>query len=141
MDAVTLVRKVQDAIETRMYVDRKRTEEIIGAVFSALSVRLTGKEGENLISQLPAPLKELWYEKAFVRSIDPSLWNEEAVIKLSKEEFVALIKKEGKLATMEEAEFAGRCVIHFLKEAISPGEVHDATCQLPSDLKGWVEAA
>lgn len=141
MDAVKFVRKVQDAVESRMVADRERTEEIISAVFSALSARLTGKEGENLISQLPAPLKELWYEKVFLRSIRSGFGNEEAVMKLSKREFVAWIRKEGKLATTEEAEFAARCVIHVLKEAISPGEVHDAACQLPSDLKAWVEAA
>ncbi len=141
MDAVTFVRKVQDAIASRMDVDRNRTREIIGAVFSALSARLTGKEGQNLIAQIPAPLKELWNEKVFLRSVHSGFYGEAPVMKLSKKGFVGMIRKEGKLATMEEAEFAARCVIHVLKEAISPGEVHDAACQLPRDLKKWVAVA
>ncbi len=141
MDDVTFIRKVQDAIERRRHIDRNRTEEVIGAVFSALSARLTRSEGENFISQLPAGLKGLWYQKAFLRSVQPGLLEKEAVTKLSKKEFLTMVEIEGKLASAEEAEFAAGCVMHVLKEAISPGEVEDAGCQLPSDLKAWMFAA
>lgn len=137
MDKVTFVRKVQDAIEKEMHIDRDRTEKMIGAVFSALSARLTPSEGEELIAQLPEPLKGLWHHEVATRLG----WGEEEVIKLSRDQFFAKIQTEGHLASMFDAEFIARCVIHVLKEAISPGEMKDAVAQLPSDLKEWVLAA
>ncbi len=141
MDEITFVRKVQDAIESQMPVDRNRTEELIGAVFSALSVRLTATEGRNFISQLPTALKELWYWKALFMSARWGLWDEKQVVKLSKGQFLTTIQIEGGLETPEEADFVARCVFHVLKEAISPGEVQDAAGQLPSGLREWVLAA
>lgn len=137
MDKVTFVRKVQDAIEKKMQIDRVRTEKMIGAVFSALSARLTPSEGEEFIAQLPAFLQGLWRHEVATR-LDRG---EKEVIKLSRDQFLAMIQTEGHLASMVDAEFIARCVIHVLKEAISPGEMEDAVAQLPSDLKEWVLAA
>jgi uncharacterized protein (DUF2267 family) len=137
MDKVTFVRKVQDAVEKEMHIDRVQTEKMIGAVFSALSARLTPSEGEEFIAQLPASLKGLWHHEVATRLN----WGEEEVAKLSRDQFLAKIQTEGHLASIVDAEFIGRCVIHVLKEAISPGEIQDAVAQLPSDLKEWVLAA
>lgn len=137
MDKVTFVRKVQDAIEKQMRIDRDRTEEMIGAVFSALSARLTPSEGEQFIAQLPTPLKDLWYHEVAERLAR----GEQEIVKLSRDQFLTRIQNEGRLASAVEAEFIARCVIHVLKEAISPGEIQDAVDQLPSDLKQWVSAA
>ena len=130
MDKVTFVRKVQDAIEKQMHIDRVRTERMIGAVFSALSARLSPDEGEEFIAQLPIPLKERWYREVAERLGR----GEPGAVKLSKDQFLAKIQTEGHLASAAEAEFIARCVIHVLKEAISPGEIQDAVAQLPSDL-------
>jgi uncharacterized protein (DUF2267 family) len=137
MDKVTFVRKVQDALEKKMQIDRDRTERMIGAVFSALSARLTPDEGEQFIAQLPMSLKELWYHEIATRLCK----GEKEIVKLSKDQFLAKIQTEGHLSSAGDAEFIARCVIHVLKEAISPGEVQDAVAQLPSDLKAWVSAA
>ena len=137
MDDVTFIRKTQDAIETRTHIDRRRTEDLIGAVFSALSARLTQKEGENLISQLPLSLKNLWRRVAIKR---PAFGGQK-VDKLSKEEFLAKILETGRLDSPEEAEFVARCVIHALKEAIAPGEIRDAAQRLPGDLREFLMAA
>lgn len=137
MDKVTFVRKVQDAIEKKMQIDRDRTERMIGAVFSALSARLTSDEGEQFIAQLPTELKALWYHEVAIQMGQ----GEKEVVKLSKDQFLEKIQTEGHLASAADAEFIARCVTHVLKEAISPGEIQDAVAQLPSDLKAWVLAA
>lgn len=137
MNKVTFVRKVQDAIEKKMHIDRDRTERMIGAVFSALSARLTPDEGEQFIAQLPMSLKELWYHEIATRLSQ----GEKEIVKLSKDQFLEKIQTEGHLASAADAEFIARCVIHVLKEAISPGEIKDAVDQLPSDLKKWMKAA
>ena len=137
MDKVTFIRKAQDAIESRVSIDRHRTERVIGAVFSALSSRLTPGEGKELIAQLPLELKRLWYEEVAKRQAR----GEEEVTKLSKDQFLMKVQNNGRLASITEAEFVARCVIRTLKEAISPGEIQDAVAQLPSDLKAWFSAA
>lgn len=109
----------------------------MGAVFSALSARLTPSEGEEFIAQLTTPLKELWHREVATRLGR----GEQEVMKLSKDQFPAKIQTEGRPASAAEAEFIARCVIHVLKEAISSGEAQDAVDQLPSDLKGWMLAA
>lgn len=137
MDRSTFIRKAQDAIEKQMRIDRSRTERMIGVVFSALSARLTPSEGEEFIAQLPTPLKNLWRRAVATRLSR----REQEVIKLSRDQFLAKIQTEADLASAADAEFIARCVIHVLKEAISPGEIQDAVAQLPSDLKTWVRAA
>lgn len=137
MNKVTFVRKVQDALEKRIHLDRDRTERMIGAVFFALSARLTPDEGEQFIAQLPTELKALWYHEVATRLGQ----GEKAIVKLSKDQFFEKIQTEGHLASAADAELIARCVIHVLKEAISPGEMEDAVAQLPSDLKAWVSAA
>jgi uncharacterized protein (DUF2267 family) len=137
MDKVTFFRKVQDAIEKKMHIDRDRAERMIGAVFSALSARLTPDEGKQFIAQLPMPLKELWHHEVANRLGQ----GEQETVKLSKDQFIEKIQTEGHLASAADAEFIAQCVIHVLKEAISPGEIQDAVDQLPSDLKKWVLAA
>jgi uncharacterized protein (DUF2267 family) len=62
-------------------------------------------------------------------------------MKLSKDQFLAKIQTEGHLTSAANAEYVARCVIHVLKEAISPGEMEDAVAQFPSGLKEWVLAA
>ena len=136
MDEVMFIRSVQDAIGRQKHINRNQTEEMIGAVFSALSARLTPDEGEEFIAQLPTPLKDLWHHKVSMRMA----WGDQEVLKLSKDQFIEKIQTEGKLASAEDAEFIARCVIHVLKEAISPGEIQDAVAQLPPDLKAWVSA-
>lgn len=137
MDEVTFIRSAQDAIGRQKRMSRNQTEEMIGVVFSALSARLTQDEGEEFIAQLPPPLKDLWRHKVTMRMA----WGDQEVLKLSKDQFIKKIQTEGELASAAEAEFIARCVIHVLKEAISPGEIQDAVAQLPFDLKAWVLAA
>lgn len=91
MDKATFVRKVQDAIEKEMHIDRVRTEKMIGGVFSALSARLTPSEGEELIAQLPESLKGLWRHEVATRLG----WGEKEVIKLSRDHFLQRSKPRG----------------------------------------------
>lgn len=137
MDETTFVRKTQDAIEERMPIDRDKTEKMIGAVFSALSARLTVDEGNEFIAQLPKALQDLWCHETTARM----LRGERGFQKLSKNQFLKKIRTEGHLASTADAEFIARCVFHVLKEAISPGEIQDAAAQLPHKLKEWISAA
>jgi uncharacterized protein (DUF2267 family) len=137
MDEVMFIRRVQDAVEKRKEMNRSQTEKMIGVVFSALSARLTPDEGEEFIAQLPMPLKDLWRHQVTMRRG----WGDQEVLKLSKDQFIGKVQTDGKLASAAEAEFIARCVIHVLKEAVSPGEFQDAVAQLPIDLKAWVSAA
>lgn len=137
MNDLEFIRKVQDAIGRWKETNRSQTEEMIGVVFSALSARLTPDEGEEFIAQLPTPLKDLWRHQVTMRLA----WGDQEVLKLSKDQFIEKVQTDGKLASAAEAEFIARCVIHVLKEAVSPGEFEDAVAQLPFDLKTWVSAA
>lgn len=126
MDEEPLVRKLQEAVSERMNVDRNRTEQIVGAVFSALSTGLTPNEADRFLLQLPPPLKKLWHGRALPKSVLSEIWREERITKLSRKQFLILIQMEGDLASTEEADAAAQCVIHLLNEAIGPGDIQDA---------------
>lgn len=141
MDIELFVRKLQEAVGGRPDIDRSRTEQIVGAVFSALSAGLISSEADRLVSMLPPPLKKLWYWRAVPQSVLSEVWKEQGVMKLSRRQFLTLIQMEGDLASTEEAEATARCVIHFLQEAVVSGDIQDAPGPMPSQSREWIPAA
>jgi uncharacterized protein (DUF2267 family) len=98
--------------------DRVEAERTALAVLQALSDRLTGDEAEDLLSQLPARLKE-------------SIIVTEPATRLTPNEFVELIANALEI-TPEEARRRVAGVFSVLREAVTPGELHDVLVQLPS---------
>jgi uncharacterized protein (DUF2267 family) len=105
------------AVEERTgIVDRQEAERTAIAVLQALSDRLTGGEADDLLAQLPEPLKSTIRvtEKA-----DP----------MKPDEFVDRIARELKVPE-EEARDRVRGVFGALREAVTPGEFEDVLSQL-----------
>jgi uncharacterized protein (DUF2267 family) len=105
------------AVEERTgIVDRQEAERTAVTVLQALSDRLTGGEADDLLAQLPEPLKSTIRvtEKA-----DP----------MNPEEFVDRIARELRVP-QEEARDRVRGVFGALREAVTPGEYEDVLSQL-----------
>lgn len=141
MDVELFVRKLHEAVGGRLEIDRNRTEQIVGAVFSGLSANLAPNEVDRLILLLSPPLKRLWYWRAVPKSVLSEIWKEQGVAELLRRQFFTLIQLEADLASTEEAEAAAHCIIHPLREAFGSGGIPDAPGPLPSQLKEWIPAA
>jgi uncharacterized protein (DUF2267 family) len=87
-----------------------------------LADRLTGDEAKDLLSQLPEPLKE-------------SITVTEPATRLTANEFVEIVAN-GLEISPEEARRRIHAVFTTLRDAITPGELHDVLVQLPS---GYIE--
>ena len=110
--------------------DRERCKDLCGIVFKLLSDRLTEDESNDLKSQLPSVLKDMWIRDAG-----------RDVIKFHKDDFLERVMREGKLENVGTAENFTKAVFKTLKEQISAGEVEDVNAQLPKDLKEfWMQA-
>ena len=114
--------------------DRRRemAKRATAAVFHALRDRLTAEESDQVVDQLPAPLKVIWRagEKA-----------ERRPLKLHRAEFFERVKVEMGAESAREARWLTLAVFAALKEQLSPGEAEDVLAQLPKDLKEvWAEA-
>jgi len=129
MSTLTFYRRVIDETgETNREVVKRGT----AAVLHALRDRLTPKEAEQAVAQLPRDLKLVWKEgEAPGRK----------PVKLSRKEFYDRVKSEAGLASTREARFMTIGVFTALKAQLSPGEADDILAQLPSDLKEIWEAA
>lgn len=104
--------------------DREKCKELCRIVFDLLSKRLTEDESRDLWAQLPSELKSMWnYE------------HEGKVLKIHRDEFIDMVKRNGNFENTEAAELATRGVFRALKEQISIGESGDVTAQLPEDMK------
>jgi uncharacterized protein (DUF2267 family) len=101
-------------------LEREDAEATLLFVLQSLVDRLTGTEADDLVSQLPAELKD-------VITITPE------AEPMSPTEFVSLVA--GELGVDEdEARRRINAVFHVLKEAVTPGEYHDVLVQLPSGI-------
>ena len=98
--------------------DRDEAERTVLFVLQALCDRLTGEEADDLLAQLPAPLKD-------------AIHVTETATRWSANEFVELIAGELGIST-DEARKRIRAVFEVLAEAVTPGEFHDVLSQLPS---------
>lgn len=136
MDERWSAQKLQEAVGGGV-IDRIRTEQIVGAVFSALSTRLTITEVERFLSQLSPSLKKLWFWRAVPKSILSEIWKEEGVTELSRTQFLTLIQMEGDLASTEEAEAAAQCVLYLLSGAMKPGDIQDTPGRHRNDEHGY----
>jgi uncharacterized protein (DUF2267 family) len=62
-------------------------------------------------------------------------------MKMGRTAFVDRVRREARLSSVREAEWATLAVFAALKEQLSAGEVGDVLSQLPKDLKElWTEA-
>jgi len=101
-------------------LERDDAEATLLFVLQSLVDRLTGTEADDLVSQLPAQLKELL---TITPEPEP----------MSSTEFVSIVA--GELGVDEdEARRRINAVFHVLKEAVTPGEYHDVLVQLPSGI-------
>jgi uncharacterized protein (DUF2267 family) len=110
------VKEVRDraGLESREEAERTAT-----VVLQALSDRLIGGEADDLLAQLPAPLKE-------------RITVTDEAVKMDAEEFVARIA--GDLGVPQgEARDRIQAVFDVLQEAVTPGEFDDVLAQLPRD--------
>jgi uncharacterized protein (DUF2267 family) len=98
--------------------DRQEAERTAVIVLQALCDRLTGEEANDLLSQLPEPLKH-----AVAVSPGPA--------KMNANEFVARIARELQISP-DEARARVRGVFAVIQRAVTPGEFHDVVVQLPS---------
>jgi uncharacterized protein (DUF2267 family) len=110
------VRKVGQRSGVR---DRFEAEKTAVVVLQALADRLTGKEANDLLSQLPAMLKELVIVSPAARPI-------------SADEFVQRVAADLGVP-LEEARARVQAVFATLREAVTRGEFRDVLDQLDPD--------
>jgi uncharacterized protein (DUF2267 family) len=96
--------------------DRFEAEKTSVVVVQALCDRLTGKEANDLLAQLPAMFKEMIV-------VSP------APLPISIDEFVGRIAEELEIP-LDEARSRIRAVFGTLREAVTPGEFQDVLEQL-----------
>jgi uncharacterized protein (DUF2267 family) len=96
--------------------DRFEAEKTSVVVLQALCDRLTGKEANDLLSQLPAMFKELV-------AVSP------AALPISSDDFVNRVAEELSIAP-DEARSRVRAVFATLREAVTRGEFQDVLEQL-----------
>lgn len=117
--------------------DREKAKQVIRAVFGALRDRISPGGADNLASQLPKELRELW-EAGFLHGVARVMGG---VNRMDRDEFLARVQNTSHLADVNEAESAILAVFRTLREQITPGEQHSVYLQLPDDLKElWAEA-
>jgi uncharacterized protein (DUF2267 family) len=107
------VRKVAERADVS---DRFEAEKTAVVVLQALCDRLTGKEADDLLAQLPAMFKEL-----VIASPSP--------LPISADEFVTRVAAELEIAPGE-ARMRIRAVFATLREALTRGEYEDVLEQL-----------
>jgi uncharacterized protein (DUF2267 family) len=115
------VRKVGERTDAR---DRFEAEKTAVVVLQALCDRLTGKEANDLLAQLPAMFKEL-----VIASPSP--------LPLSADEFVARVAAELEIS-QEDARRRIRAVFATLREAVTRGEFEDVLEQLDPEYADFL---
>ena len=117
--------------------DREKAKEVIKAVFGALRDRISPGGADNLASQLPRELWDLW-DAGFLHDVARVIGG---VDRMDREEFLARVQNTAHLSNTNEAESATLAVFRTLREQITSGEQHSVYLQLPDDLKElWAEA-
>lgn len=112
--------------------DREEAKRGTAAVFHALRDRLTPQEADQVVAQLPRPLKAVWEMGDKV---------DRQPVKMHREEFYERVRREAGLLSDQDAQWLTLAVFSTLKAQLSPGETEDVLAQLPKDLKEvWVEA-
>jgi uncharacterized protein (DUF2267 family) len=108
------------AVEERAQIPaREEAARTAIAVLQALADRLTGGEADDLLAQLPEPLKST---VSVTPEADP----------MTPDEFVDRIARELELPRSE-ARDRVRAVFSVLREAVTPGEFEDVLSQLDRD--------
>jgi uncharacterized protein (DUF2267 family) len=118
-----MVKELRDRAEIE---DRDDAERTIGVVVQGLCDRLTGDECEDLLAQLPEPLKS-------------SIVVGDAAVQMTARDFVEWVASELEI-TREEATQRIRAAFDVLQDAVTPGEFHDVLVQLPSGFAELVPA-
>jgi uncharacterized protein (DUF2267 family) len=108
-----LVKAVEERAATG---DREEAERTLRVVLQALSDRLLGGEADDLLAQLPEPLKSEIRVTARADPMDPM-------------EFVLRVADELDLP-VEEARHRVRAVFGVLREAVTEGEFEDVLAEL-----------
>jgi uncharacterized protein (DUF2267 family) len=113
------------AVEDRTGVaDEEEAEQTAVVVLQTLSERLAGGEPKDLLSQLPAELKQK------VKPVPEA-------IPMTAEEFVERVARELQLPP-DEAQDRIRGVFGALREAVTAGEFEDVLSQLDRDYAALV---
>lgn len=129
MDTQSFYRTVRERLG---HCDLEEAKRGTAAVFHALRDRLTPDEADQVVAQLPGPLKAAW-EAGETADREP--------VRMDREEFYARVTAEAGLLTEREAQWLTLAVFSTLKAQLSAGEADDVLAQLPKDLKEvWVEA-
>jgi uncharacterized protein (DUF2267 family) len=113
MNYEQLLKVVEDRTDV---IDREEAEQTLFAVLQALADRLVGGEADDLLAQLPEPLKS---EIEVTTEADP----------MTRDEFVARVATDLQLPD-EEARDRTRGVFGAIQEAVTPGEWDDVMSQL-----------
>ncbi len=111
--------------------DNEKAKQAVDAVFGALRARISHEGGDNIASQLPKELRELW-ESGIVEHVARSLTGVE---RMNLNEFLARVQNTAHLADINEAEVVTRAVFITLKEQITPGAQVGLAHQLPEDIR------
>jgi uncharacterized protein (DUF2267 family) len=112
------LREVRD----RAGIDREEAERTTVTVLQVLAERLTGEEAEDLLAQLPEPLKS-------------TIVVSEPATRMPANDFVERVASELQISP-EEARERISAVFSVLRDAVTPGEFHDVLVQLES---GYME--
>jgi uncharacterized protein (DUF2267 family) len=118
-----MVKEVKDRAEIE---DRADAEWTVHVVLQGLCDRLTRDECEDLLAQIPEPLKSL-------------IVVSEAPVRITARDFVNWVASELEL-TPEGATRRVHAFFDVLQEAITPGEFHDVLVQLPSGYAELIPA-
>lgn len=121
------INRVNERIQTE---ETGEAERVVQSTLATLGERLSGKEAENLASQLPAELSTQLESGNYAQ--EPEHFSLE---EFSLEEFYRRIaERDGELEPEQSKERA-RAVMEVLTRAASGGELRDIQRQLPEEFE------
>lgn len=108
-----------------------QAKSAIDAVFGVLRARISHAGGDNISSQLPKELRELW-ESGVMEHIARSFTG---VDRMDLKDFLYKVQTTAHLANSQQAEAATKAVFMTLQEHITEGARYSIANQLPLDIK------
>lgn len=118
--------------------DNEQAKKSIDSVFDALRARISHEGGDNVASQLPKELKEMW-EAGLMEHLKRAVTGFE---RMDLGGFLAKVADEAGLQDIGQSETVTRAVFRTLQEQITPGASKAIENQLPPDIRDfWVSSA
>lgn len=111
--------------------NRDQAHSAVDAVFDALRSRIYHETGDNITSQLPMEIRQMWESGTFEHVLSKVVGFE----RLDLEEFLNKVEDKLHLEDIYRARVVTQAVFMTLQEAITPGAADKISQGLPRDLR------